>query len=99
LLIRVVLFLCLQGPDADHALRIDVPIVARFVDICEIYSAPIVQDEREIVEGVRGRATQFVQGANYFVLAVRVPIRRVLLEYYVTKTLGIGCDTKNRGHE
>jgi hypothetical protein len=87
--VHVVLFLCLQGPDAHHALRINRPFIARFVDISEIGSTPVVQDEHEIVEGVRGLATiQLVQWVDYLVLAERLLTRRVLLEYYVTETLG-----------
>ena len=80
-LFRVVLFLFLQGPDTDHALRINMLIIAWFVDISEIGSSPVVQDEHEVVEGVRRRATQLVQGVDYLVLAERLQIRRVLLEY------------------
>src|SRR5258706_6375405 len=94
-LLGVVLFLCLQGPNADHALRINMLIVARFVDISEIGGTLVVQDEHKVVEGVRGRATQFVQRPDYLVLAEWLQIGRVFLENYsATKTLITFCTQK-----
>ena len=69
LFFRVVLFLCLQGPDADHALCINRPIVTGLVDLSQVGSAPVIEDERKVVEGVSGWAAQLVQGVDYLVLA------------------------------
>ena len=58
------------------------PVVTRFVKFAEIDNAPVFEDERKLVEGVRGRATERILGVDDLVFGVRSQIRRVLLECY-----------------